>query len=231
MSEKKNDRWIKADELWGIIDRLRSESGCPWDRKQTPETIQTYLVEESHEAAAAIRGGKLQEAAEELGDVLFMVLFLIYLFEQQGSFGLDEVCSRISEKMIRRHPHVFGDVTVNTAEEVKDNWEKIKADEKSSAGKVAEPVPESLPALMRAYRILARANGDEAGWQDLKGEAKSFASASGELLEAVASDKAVSSELIGDMLLKLVNIARLKGVRAEDALHEGLRRRLSGDKG
>ncbi|MHC1726565.1 MAG: MazG family protein [Syntrophobacteraceae bacterium] len=225
MNEKKHDRWIKVDEVWRIIERLRSDSGCPWDRKQTPETIQTYLVEESHEAAAAIRGGEREEAAEELGDVLFMVLFLVYLYEQQGDFGLDDVCSRISEKMIRRHPHVFGEVTVNTAEEVKDNWEKIKADEKSSAGKTAEPVPESLPALMRAYRILARQpQSENSGWSDLKVQAQSFAVKSRELLEAVNDNKSVPPELIGDMLLRLVNIARIKGIRAEDALHDGVRR-------
>ena len=121
VKETKTDRWNAIEEILRIIERLRSETGCPWDRKQTPETIQTYLVEESHEAAAAVRAKKVEEVAEELGDVLFMAFFLVYLYEQRGDFSLEEVCRRISEKMIRRHPHVFGGTSVNSAEEVKDN--------------------------------------------------------------------------------------------------------------
>ena len=98
VEEKKIDRWNAIEEILRIIERLRSETGCPWDRKQTPETIQTYLVEESHEAAAAVRAGKVEEVAEELGDVLFMVFFLVYLYEQRGDFTLEEVCRRSVKK-------------------------------------------------------------------------------------------------------------------------------------
>ncbi len=224
MKEKAIDGCEGITGILHIIERLRGDNGCPWDRKQTPEKVQTYLVEEAHEAAAAVRGGKTDDVAEELGDVLFMVLFLVYLYYQRGDFGLEHVCRRVSEKMIRRHPHVFGDISVNSAEEVKDNWERIKADEKSASGKEREPVPESLPALMRAYRILSRLPHAENGaWTDLRRQAEKLAEKSRALTEAVSDGRSIPGQSIADILLLLVNIARLEGYRAEDVLHEGLR--------
>src|SRR5512147_2007808 len=111
-------RWGEVGAIWEIIDQLRGEPGCPWDRKQTPESVQTYLVEEAHEAASAVRSGDVEEAAEELGDLLFMVFFIIHLYEEQGEFQLDAVCDHITEKMIRRHPHVFGETKVKSTREV-----------------------------------------------------------------------------------------------------------------
>lgn len=211
-------------DLWNIIVLLRGESGCPWDRKQTPETVQTYLVEEAHEGAAAVRAGNTYDVAEELGDVLFMVLFLVYLYEQRGDFSLDEVCEHIKEKMIRRHPHVFGDVSVDSAEEVKDNWEKIKAGEKKAAGRTPDPVPESLPALMRAYRMVSRLAQKENGkWNNLEKETAKFTDRASALTDSLQSGNSVSSEALGEILLELVNIARLSGHRAEDCLHMKLR--------
>ncbi len=225
MEETKSDRWNAIKEVLRIIERLRSETGCPWDRKQTPETIQTYLVEESHEAAAAVRAGKVDDVAEELGDVLFMVFFLVYLYEQRGDFSLEEVCLRINEKMIRRHPHVFGETSVSSAEEVKDNWEKIKAGEKRASGKAPEPVPESLPALIRAYRILARLSHNENGnWNDLRKQGQEFARQSSELASGIESGSRKSPDELGSLLVRLVNIARLEGYRAEDILHDFLRK-------
>ncbi len=224
MNGEKTDRWDGVKRVWEIIERLRSETGCPWDRKQTPEKIQTYLVEESHEAAAAVRKGDTGGAAEELGDVLFMVFFLVYLYEQRGDFRLEDVCRIVSEKMIRRHPHVFGDVNVDTAEEVKDNWEKIKAGEKEASGKMPDPVPESLPALMRAYRIISRLSQKENGkWNDLQSQAEKFAGQSRRLADEIESGCSIAEEAMGEMLLRLVNIARLGGMRAEDILHRRVR--------
>ncbi|MGA2404526.1 MAG: MazG family protein [Syntrophobacteraceae bacterium] len=229
MKETKTDRWNAIEEILLIIERLRSETGCPWDRKQTPETIQTYLVEESHEAAAAVRAGKVEDVAEELGDVLFMAFFLVYLYEQRGDFSLEEVCRQISEKMIRRHPHVFGETSVNSAEEVKDNWEKIKADEKRASGKTPEPVPESLPALIRAYRILSRLSQKEDGnWNDLRKQARQFARESSEVASAIEGGRLESPDDLGSLLVRLVNITRLKGYRAEDILHNFLRKLQQG---
>lgn len=225
MKETKTDRWNAIEEILRIIERLRSETGCPWDRKQTPETIQTYLVEESHEAAAAVRAEKVEEVAEELGDVLFMAFFLVYLYEQRGDFSLEEVCRRVSEKMIRRHPHVFGETSVSSAEEVKDNWEMIKAGEKRASGKASEPVPDSLPGLIRAHRILSRlSQKEDANWNDLGKQALEFARESTELAGKIESGRLDSPDELGRLLARLVNIARLKGYRAEDILHNFLRK-------
>jgi MazG family protein len=224
VKKDENNRWEKLKDIWGIIERLRGDSGCPWDRKQTPETIQTYLVEEAHEGAAAVRAGKAREVAEELGDILFMVFFLAYLYEERGDFALEEVCDRISAKMVRRHPHVFGKTSVSSAEEVKDNWEKIKAEEKSESGRAAEPVPETLPALIRAYRIVSRlAQKENGAWNDMGERALDFSRKSSQLVDALGSGEPLSAESIGDLFLDLVNLARIAGYRAEDCLHRKLR--------
>lgn len=212
------------EEILSIIERLLGENGCPWDRKQTPETVQTYLVEEAHEAAAAVRGAKTAEVAEELGDVLFMVFFLARLYEARGEFTLEDVCALISEKMIRRHPHVFGETSVNSAEEVKDNWEKIKKLEKKASGKSAQPVPDSLPALIRAYRMLSRLpHGKDEDWNDLPSQVSRFEKQSGELATRIEACQGLE-DYFGGLLARLVNIARLKGYRAEDLLHGFLRK-------
>lgn len=224
MTDNFNGRWDKVQRIWSIIDQLRGEPGCPWDRKQTPESVQTYLVEEAHEAAAAIRSGAVQEAAEELGDLLFMVLFMIHLYEEQQDFRLEDVCDLISEKMIRRHPHVFGDVEVSTAQQVRDNWEKIKAAENKTKEKVNGGVPQSLPALMRAYRMLSRLSHEESTrLNDSEHQASRFLTMSHQLHAALIRQESPPANLIADLLLNLVNIARLNGYRAEDILHESLK--------
>ena len=226
MNKLKTDRYNGIEQILRIIEQLRSETGCPWDRKQTPETVQTYLIEESHEAAAAVRAGKTEDVAEELGDVLFMTFFLIYLYEQRGDFSLEEVCGLIAEKMIRRHPHVFGETRVNSAEEVKDNWEKIKVVEKQASGKTGvEPVPHSLPALIRANRVLSRlSQKEETDWNDLLKNGHEFARESGELVSGIERGDTASSDELGRLFVRLVNIARIQGFRAEDVLHGFLRK-------
>lgn len=224
MTNNRNDRWNKVSHIWEIIDRLRGESGCPWDRKQTPESVQTYLVEEAHEASAAVRAGKAGEVLDELGDVLFMVFFLIHLYEEQGDFSLEEVSDRICEKMIRRHPHVFGEVKVQSTREVRANWEQIKAKEKAAkGGESTDGVPESLPALMRAYRVLSRLANQDPSRNDLEARTREFGLKSQKLCEDLGSGRSVSSAVFGDILLDLVNLARIERCRPEDSLHERLR--------
>ena len=224
MTDNSNGRWDKVQRIWSIIDQLRGEPGCPWDRKQTPASVQTYLVEEAHEAAAAIRSGAVREAAEELGDLLFMVLFMIHLYEERHDFRLEDVCDLISEKMIRRHPHVFGDVELSTAQQVRDNWEKIKAAENKTKDKANGGVPESLPALMRAYRMLSRlSHEEERRLDDAEYQASRFLAMSHQLHSALVRRESPPAGLMADLLLNLVNLARLHGYRAEDLLHEALR--------
>jgi len=225
MAQEAHRRWDRMRAIWEIIDRLRGALGCPWDRKQTPESVQTYLIEEAHEAAAAVRANHVNEVVEELGDLLFMTLFLVHLYEEQGLFGLDQVCNLICEKMIRRHPHVFGDTPLQTAREVVDNWEKIKEEEKTALGKIAVEVPESLPALMRGHRMLSRLSHEkQPQWNDLKSQIEDFARKSRDLQQQLSTCPSVPSDAFGELLLSVVNLARLKGHQAEICLQEVLQR-------
>lgn len=224
MTNDQNERWDKVRSVWEIIGRLRGEGGCPWDRKQTPESLQTYLIEEAHEAALAVRSGRIAEVSEELGDLLFMVFFVTRLYEERGDFKLEEVCEQVHEKMVRRHPHVFGDVTVHSTREVLDNWEKIKAGEKNGHVKPSDSIPESLPALMRAYRLLARvAPKNGSGWNDRPARAEEYVEKSGKLGRDMLDGGQVTPEAFGEVLLEIANLARLHGYRPEDCLHDALR--------
>jgi MazG family protein len=218
------NRFARVAAIWQIIDQLRGEPGCPWDRKQTPESVQTYLVEEAHEAAAAVRAGEIREAGEELGDLLFMVLFLIHLYEENGDFSLEDVCRSISDKMIRRHPHVFGEVVVQSTQEVRDNWEKIKAGESSAKGRETSlnDVPRSLPALMRAYRMLSRLAQEDQSWNQTAQQAGHTASQLSRLSQMLEDGRKASADVYGQLLLSLVNLARIDGHRAEDCLQQAL---------
>ena len=218
-----DERWQDIHKIWEIIDRLRGEPGCPWDRKQTPESVQTYLVEEAHEAAAAVRSGNPAEAAEELGDLLFMVFFLIHLYQEAGAFTLEQVGERICAKMIRRHPHVFGEVTVKDTDEVRANWEKIKAGEKNHSGKnTTDGVPDTLPALIRAYRLLARVSRERPEWDEAAGEAERCRRALARVSDARRDGAEVAAGDLGEALLHLANLARLHHFRPEDLLHNHL---------
>jgi MazG family protein len=216
------ERFLHVGHIWEIIDRLRGEPGCPWDRKQTPQSVQTYLVEEAHEAAAAIGSGHTHEARDELGDLLFMTLFVVHLYEEAGAFSLEEVCSRIASKMIRRHPHVFGDTVVESSREVRDNWEKIKAAEASSEGKEAglSSIPATLPALMRAYRVLSRLASLQPAWDDASLQSRKISEKLQSIEKVTIDDNWGTPTVFGELLLAVVNLARIAGFRAEDCLHK-----------
>ncbi|MCX7822019.1 MAG: hypothetical protein N2260_01085 [Syntrophobacterales bacterium] len=202
------------ERLWSIIDRLRGDNGCPWDRKQTPDSVKGYVVEEAHEVDAAIRTGNPLEVMEELGDLLFMVLFMIHLYEEEGFFRFEQVCAQIEEKMIRRHPHVFGNLRVSSAEEVKDNWEKIKRVESRHS-----EIPKTLPALMRAYRLLSRNLLNPPIPEDEDALKKLMKESLKRLLDDSKSDL---SQSLADIFVHLCQFARMKGYRAEDLLQKHL---------
>jgi tetrapyrrole methylase family protein/MazG family protein len=209
------------------VATLRGENGCPWDKQQTPETVSIYLMEEVFELAEAIETAETAHILEELGDVLFHIVFIARMFQERGEFDLAAVAQAITRKMIRRHPHVFGAEKVNSSEEVVQNWQKIKRDEKRSAAKqsLLDSVPAKLPALLRAYRIsdrVAKAAFDDT---DIESNLKNARDALDELKGGMGSrDKNRAAEQIGDLLFAVVNLARIGRIHPETALAGSVKR-------
>jgi MazG family protein len=201
-----------------LMQRLLAEDGCPWDREQTFESLRRYVLEEACEVIDAIDRGNRDELREELGDLALQVVFQAELARREGAFGPDDIVAAICEKLVRRHPHVFGDVAVDGSAEVLRNWERIKAAEKKDRGVLAG-VPRSLPALVRAQRVgekVARVGFD---WPDARGSRQKVDEELGELDAAIArGDKAAVEAELGDVIFALVNLARHVGVDAESAL-------------
>lgn len=215
--------------LVGVMQRLLAPDGCPWDREQTFESLRKYALEEACEVIDAIDSGDRGAIREELGDLLLQVVFQAELGRREGSFGIDDVVAGIVDKLVTRHPHVFGDVKADDADEVLRNWEKIKAREKGERGVLAG-VPRSMPALTRAQRIGEKVSRVGFDWPDGRGSRDKVAEELGELDEAIAragatggtgngsgDNRAVEEEL-GDALFAMVNLARHLGVDAEGAL-------------
>src|SRR5215831_12034729 len=191
--------------LVGVMRRLLDPGGCPWDREQSFETLRRYVIEEACEVIDAIDGGDRKALREELGDLLLQVVFQAELARREGSFAIDDVVAGIVDKLVSRHPHVFGHLDAKTADEVLRNWEKIKAQEKKGRGILAG-VPRSMPALTRAQRIgekVARVGFD---WEDAKGSRAKLTEEIAELDRAVGhADHAAMEEEIGDALFAIVN--------------------------
>lgn len=207
------------EKLKNVISTLTGPEGCPWDMKQTPETLCDYVIEEAFELVEAIRSGDTKEAMEELGDVMFLLMFIADCYEKENTFSLAEAIDSSSAKMIRRHPHVFADCKVEDQEELLRNWEKIKRSEKKSSEKIFESLPKGLPPLLKAYRINAKAarsgfthESDDQCLLQLESEWK-------EWTEALDSrDSAAAEEEFGDYLFTLVELGRRKGIKANTAL-------------
>mgnify|MGYP001325954667 CR=1 FL=1 len=204
--------------LVGVMRRLLAPDGCPWDREQSFETLRKYALEEACEVIDAIDSGDRKALREELGDLLLQVVFQAELARREGSFAIDDVVAGIVDKLVSRHPHVFGHLDARTADEVLRNWEKLKAKEKGQRGILAG-VPRSMPALTRAQRIgekVARVGFD---WPDARGSREKLAEEIEELDQARArGDRRGIEEEMGDVLFALVNLARHLDVDAEGAL-------------
>jgi tetrapyrrole methylase family protein/MazG family protein/ATP diphosphatase len=210
--------------LVAVMRRLLAPDGCPWDRAQTPDTLKRYVLEEACEVIDAIEARDAGHLREELGDLLLQVVFQAEIARREGTFGPDDVVEGIVEKLVRRHPHVFGDAAAKDAAEVLRNWEQIKAKEKADRGLI-EGVPRSLPALVRAQRVgekVARVGFD---WPSIVGVRAKIAEELGELDAALAEgDLGKIEEELGDVLFSLVNLARhvktpdSGGIDAEGAL-------------
>ncbi|MCU0538277.1 MAG: nucleoside triphosphate pyrophosphohydrolase [Desulfobacterales bacterium] len=210
-----------------IIARLRGPGGCPWDREQSPRSMVRFLIEEAYELAEAIEAGDTENACEELGDVLFHVLFLARMHEEQAAFGLTDVCRVIAEKMIRRHPHVFGAATVADSGEVVRNWKRIKATEKPRPERrsVLDGLPRGLPALPRALAVSEEAGRARFDWPDLESVLVKLEEELAELRAALLQGRGEQAgEEIGDLLFTLVNAARLAGHHPETLLSGAVRK-------
>ena len=207
-------------KLRWVLKALRAPDGCPWDREQTLASIQPCLQEECYELLSAMVGEDLANHREELGDVLLQVLFQCDIREEQGAFTFDEVVGELTDKLIRRHPHVFGEVDAKDTETVLRNWERIKQGEhKAPKASALDGVPEALPALLKAQRTQHKAAKVGFDWQDAEGPEAKIVEELAELKAAVAAGQpeAVADEY-GDVLFSMVNLARHIGVDAESAL-------------
>ncbi len=206
-------------ELLDIVKTLRSENGCPWDRAQTPETILPYLVEETFEAVEAIEKGDSALLCEELGDVMLEVALLSQMASEKGDFEIADSLDHICKKLVRRHPHVFGEAKIEGEKELQRAWSEIKASEKPKRGHL-EGVPRSLPALSRAKRVSEKAASVGFDWEGARSVLEKINEECAELMEAIERKNAVNAEEeLGDILFGVVNLGRHLGVDAERALH------------
>ena len=220
------------ENLVAVQARLRAPGGCPWDREQTHATLRTYLIEEAYEVLDAIEQGNPNHLAEELGDLLLQVLFHADLALEAGAFDISDVITGIHDKLVRRHPHVFGDVKADTPEEVLKNWAQLKAIEKLAESpkqdalenpfpSVLDAVPRNIPALLEAYQIARRAAQVGFDWERVEGIFEKLEEEAAELRAALASSRrrAVEEE-VGDLLFSVVNLARFLGLDPEVTLKQ-----------
>jgi len=219
----------KADiqKLADLVERLRGENGCPWDRAQTRESLKPMLIEEAYEVLDALDSVKPDDLLEELGDLLFQVVFHAQIAWERGEFDLSDVVDRLHDKMIRRHPHVFGGEDLRTAQDVLKNWEDIKAAEKGvpsssrpdSAISLLDGIPSKLPALHQAHQMTAKAARVGFDWPRIQDVLEKLHEEAAELLEAhAAGNQEKMAEEAGDLLFVAVNVARFLGIDPETAL-------------
>ena len=222
-----SDIGTAVERLAEVMRRLRAPDGCPWDKEQDLRSLRPYLVEETYEVLDEMDrvayGGSWKPLAEELGDLLFQIVFHAHLASELGEFTLADVANAIAEKLERRHPHVFGEEQVAGAEQVIQNWAKLKADERKAktgkAGSVLDGVPSAAPALQRAERLTEKASRIGFDWPDVSGARAKVDEELKELDEAIASrDRDAIEHELGDVLFALANVGRKVNCPPEDAL-------------
>ena len=223
----------EMDRLVRTIWRLRQPDGCPWDRVQTHESIRANMIEEAYEAVETIDRADDAHLMEELGDVLEQVLLHAQIAEDRGAFGIDDIARGLNEKLVRRHPHVFGKSSAGNAEEALDSWDEVKRDERAAAGEDEVPrglldsIPRAMPALMQCQKISKRAAKAGFEWETTADVWDKVAEERAEFEREERGSEAAAAEF-GDLLFALVNVARKEGIDAEEALrasNEKFRRR------
>ena len=211
-------------DLIRIQARLRAPGGCPWDAEQTHETLARHLLEETHELLEAIDAADSDAIRDELGDLLLQVTFHAQIAADEGRWDVDDVAQGLVEKLIHRHPHVFGEVEVSGSDEVLVNWEKLKAEEKGGSTLIEDDIPATLPALARASKVQRRAAGWGFEWRSPQSAFAALREEVDELASAIdAEDHDNAEEEIGDVLFSVVAVARKLGVDGESALRRTIR--------
>lgn len=211
----------KFQKLVEIMEKLRSEEGCPWDKVQTHDTLKRYLLEETYELIEAIEKKDYKEIKEELGDLLLQVLFHSKIAKDEGNFDINDVIETISNKIISRHPHVFSDSSFNTPEEVLSQWDDRKKEEGKLQDSILESIPIALPALHRAYKIQSRVAKVGFDWDNIDGVLDKIHEEISELKEVVKyGEKEKVEEELGDLLFSIVNLARFLKIDPETALRK-----------
>ncbi len=212
-------------QLVEVSDRLLAPGGCPWDRAQTHESLKKYLLEEAYEVLEAIDSGSDETLLEELGDLILQPIMHAQMKRLSGRFDIDDVANEITLKLVRRHPHVFGDFDAADAEAVLKNWDRIKQHEKGEPRSILAGVPKGMASLLRAHEISKRAARAGFEWPEIEAVFDKLHEEEAELREAIQSgDKAHIESEIGDLLFTAVNIARWAGIEPEDALRRMLDR-------
>ncbi|MGO9612684.1 MAG: nucleoside triphosphate pyrophosphohydrolase [Dissulfurispiraceae bacterium] len=215
----------KFEELLDVMARLRSVNGCPWDREQTRESLKKYLMEESYEVLEALDKDDPAEIKEELGDLLFQIVFQCQIAEERGEFSVEDVIAKIISKMVGRHPHVFADAEFETAQEVIKQWEERKREEGKNRESILEGVPKELPALLKAHRIQSRAARVGFDWERIDDVMVKLDEEIAEFKKAIQNEAPENiEEEFGDLFFTLVNISRFVGVDPEDALRKTIRK-------
>jgi MazG family protein len=216
------------DKLLEIMNKLRDlDKGCPWDLKQTPESLRPRMIEEVYEIAEAISENDQEALKEELGDLLLHIVFQAKIAEEKGDFNIQDILSHINQKLIRRHPHIFKSTKVKDAEDVEHNWEKIKKEEKSHKDRnsILEGLPKSLPSLIKAERLQSKAASVGFDWDNVEDAVEKLEEEIREFKEEYyKNDHEKIAEELGDILFAITNIARKLNIDPEFALNESIKK-------
>jgi len=205
-------------ELRAVIARLRAPDGCPWDREQTHASLRPYVIEEAYEVLAVLDAGDTQRLPEELGDLLLQIVLHTQLAEEAGEFDMANVLDGLAQKLVRRHPHVFGDVKLETAGQVNQQWDELKRNERRADESALANVPPAMPALAYAQTLLRRADTAGFAWPNREDVLEKLDEELRELSAATSPEEAAAE--LGDLLLNVANYARYLGIDAEQALRE-----------